>query len=143
MNSATPLQGHSILIVDDVPDLGFDLSTLLRRRGGAAAAEIVASIARAQARLRRAPYPTLAIIDHNIRDGYGITLALWIRQQTYLRDMYLVSYSAQLDEHILATASENPFDHMITKGTLSVESLIAQIGKVISDKNAESQEARQ
>ena len=136
-----PLRGHTVLIVEDTPDIGLRLSTFLRRRGGASAVEIVASVARAQARLRREPHPTVALIDHHIYDGYGATLATWAREQPRLQDLLLISFSAQPPETILRAArGPDLFDAIITKGEQSFDTILAQLSALVGSRHIRSME---
>ena len=137
----TPLQGHRVLIVEDTPDIGLHLSTFFRRRGGAGAVEIVASVTRALARLQREPRPTITLIDHNIYDGYGATIAAWVRKQPYLQDILLISFSAQPPEVILlAAGSPTLFDAIITKGEQSFDALLDQLSTLVDSTHTQSGE---
>ena len=59
------LQGQLVLVVDDERDIGLPLTSIIRRKAGAANAEVVAGYRGAVMRLERQPTSGIVILDYD------------------------------------------------------------------------------
>ena len=120
------LQGQLVLVVDDERDIGLPLTSIIRRKAGAANAEVVAGYRGAVMRLERQPTSGIVILDfdysNNDRTRTGVHLALWMREQPHLANTKRVLYSSMDRAVIEATLREqiavNPALEGITLDTL-------------------------
>jgi CheY-like chemotaxis protein len=123
-----PLHERRILIVEDESDTAQRIALILSRRGGAQTS-CAASVRVAQELLKEAPIPDVIILDHNLGDDIGTTIACGMRTQSGATSPKIVSFSAQPREVILSTCPDpSIFDLILTKGETSLDELVRQLG---------------
>jgi CheY-like chemotaxis protein len=123
-----PLHERRVLIVEDEVDTAQRIARVLSHRGGAQAS-CAMSLSAALELLKEGPAPDVIILDHNLGDGIGTTIACGLRKRSEATSPKIVSFSAQPPETILSTCPDpSTFDLILTKGETSLDELVRQLG---------------
>lgn len=136
-----PLAGRSILVVEDDPDVAFDLSEGLRL-AGAAMVDIKASMRQACRRLTRSALPDVVIIDHDLAtEDTGTAFALWLRSYDVTNQTLRVSYSGSEPETVRETWPDDQVCHLVITKPVDLVDLVGQIAAAWQQLHAVPDEA--
>lgn len=125
--SSAILQGLSILIVEDDPEVALDMSEGLRLVG-AAWVDIKASARQARHRLLQGLLPDVVIIDNDLATHErGVAFALWLRDYDTARQTLRVSYSGSEPETLREMWPDDAVYHLVVTKPIDLFDLAEQI----------------
>ncbi|NJP07364.1 MAG: response regulator [Chloroflexaceae bacterium] len=138
-----PLQGVSLLLVEDAADIALSLSEVFRY-AGAAKVEIKASARQARKRLVVDPAPDMVLLDQHIAGGEtGVQLALWMREQPGLHQTLRISYSGSDPDELRNQCPDNQVFHAIITKPIPIPHLVEALTNLLStDTDAHDTDAQ-
>jgi CheY-like chemotaxis protein len=103
MNAArdNALPAIDILLVEDRVQMARQLATLLQH-WGAASVQLASSVVDALAQMEHQPLPSLVLVDHQLGDGFGCVVALWLAMRPALRQATVVAVYTNSDQYEVA-----------------------------------------